>query len=90
MCVPLCVLPLSLDSRSEAKSDFVSKLQTSIRLAATLQYLRQTYSYVVHARSRRSEYSRDVASRYCFWCGCAYDDAEDMKENCPGEDEVDH
>jgi hypothetical protein len=27
---------------------------------------------------------------YCFWCGCAYDDAEDLAENCPGLTEDDH
>ncbi|EPQ59596.1 hypothetical protein GLOTRDRAFT_125893 [Gloeophyllum trabeum ATCC 11539] len=32
----------------------------------------------------RSEYS------YCFWCGCQYNDAEDLQQNCPGENEEDH
>ncbi|KAM5535641.1 hypothetical protein V8D89_010628 [Ganoderma adspersum] len=27
---------------------------------------------------------------YCFWCGTRYDDAEDMENNCPGEDEDAH
>ncbi|GAA5865823.1 hypothetical protein JCM1840_006263 [Sporobolomyces johnsonii] len=27
---------------------------------------------------------------YCFWCGCQYNDAEDLKENCPGTEEDDH
>jgi len=27
---------------------------------------------------------------YCFWCGCAYDDAKDLAENCPGLTEDDH
>ncbi|KAI1792914.1 hypothetical protein LXA43DRAFT_1003783 [Ganoderma leucocontextum] len=27
---------------------------------------------------------------YCFWCGTQYDDAEDMENNCPGEDEDAH
>ncbi|GJJ07376.1 hypothetical protein Clacol_001578 [Clathrus columnatus] len=27
---------------------------------------------------------------YCFWCGTQYEDAQDMKENCPGLEEEDH
>ncbi|GAA5971505.1 hypothetical protein JCM21900_001680 [Sporobolomyces salmonicolor] len=27
---------------------------------------------------------------YCFWCGCQYNHAEDLKENCPGTEEDDH
>ncbi len=27
---------------------------------------------------------------YCFWCGTQYSDAEDMENNCPGEDEDAH
>lgn len=27
---------------------------------------------------------------YCFWCGCAYDGAKDLTENCPGLNEDDH
>jgi len=27
---------------------------------------------------------------YCFWCGCAYKDALDLEENCPGLTEEDH
>jgi Domain of unknown function (DUF4187) len=27
---------------------------------------------------------------YCFWCGCAYQDAQDLEENCPGLTEEDH
>ncbi|KAL0094313.1 hypothetical protein F4703DRAFT_1921850 [Phycomyces blakesleeanus] len=27
---------------------------------------------------------------YCFWCGARYDSPEDLKENCPGEQEDDH
>ncbi|KZT26980.1 hypothetical protein NEOLEDRAFT_1131478 [Neolentinus lepideus HHB14362 ss-1] len=27
---------------------------------------------------------------YCFWCGTQYDNAEDLQQNCPGEDEDDH
>jgi hypothetical protein len=27
---------------------------------------------------------------YCFWCGCRFEDAKDMEENCPGEREEDH
>ena len=27
---------------------------------------------------------------YCFWCGCAYKDAQDLDENCPGLKEEDH
>src|SRR5579862_2133842 len=27
---------------------------------------------------------------YCFWCGCAYDSAEDLADNCPGLTEEDH
>ncbi|KAK9432510.1 hypothetical protein V1505DRAFT_413398 [Lipomyces doorenjongii] len=27
---------------------------------------------------------------YCFWCGCKYDDAVDLDQNCPGLTEEDH
>ncbi|GAA6063590.1 hypothetical protein JCM10212_000194 [Sporobolomyces blumeae] len=27
---------------------------------------------------------------YCFWCGCQYESAQDMQENCPGTEEDDH
>ncbi|XP_037091022.1 G patch domain-containing protein 11-like [Pollicipes pollicipes] len=27
---------------------------------------------------------------YCIWCGCAYDDGDDLKENCPGSTRDDH
>ncbi|GAA5959225.1 hypothetical protein JCM3765_005113 [Sporobolomyces pararoseus] len=27
---------------------------------------------------------------YCFYCGCQYDDAKDLEENCPGTEEEDH
>ncbi|KAI8143147.1 hypothetical protein BJV82DRAFT_578872 [Fennellomyces sp. T-0311] len=27
---------------------------------------------------------------YCFWCGAKYNDAEDLKENCPGTEEDEH
>ncbi|KAL8279948.1 hypothetical protein RQP46_007529 [Phenoliferia psychrophenolica] len=27
---------------------------------------------------------------YCFWCGCQYNDKDDLKTSCPGEDEQDH
>ncbi|KAF9186896.1 G patch domain-containing protein 11 [Haplosporangium sp. Z 27] len=27
---------------------------------------------------------------YCFWCSAQYDGADDLKQNCPGEDEDDH
>ncbi|GAA5984462.1 hypothetical protein JCM5350_003369 [Sporobolomyces pararoseus] len=27
---------------------------------------------------------------YCFYCGCQYNDAKDLEENCPGTEEEDH
>ncbi|CAK5275744.1 unnamed protein product [Mycena citricolor] len=27
---------------------------------------------------------------YCFWCGCQYENAEDLASSCPGEDEDAH
>ncbi|GAA5925193.1 Cmg1p [Sporobolomyces koalae] len=27
---------------------------------------------------------------YCFYCGCQYNDAQDLAENCPGTEEDDH
>ncbi|XP_043236110.1 G patch domain-containing protein 11-like [Amphibalanus amphitrite] len=27
---------------------------------------------------------------YCIWCGCAYDDERDLRENCPGNTRDDH
>ncbi|GAA6053020.1 hypothetical protein JCM3770_002386 [Rhodotorula araucariae] len=27
---------------------------------------------------------------YCFWCGCQYNDANDLAENCPGAEEEEH
>ncbi|GAA5820453.1 hypothetical protein JCM11251_005633 [Rhodosporidiobolus azoricus] len=27
---------------------------------------------------------------YCLWCGCQYNDAEDLAQNCPGEEEELH
>ncbi|KAG5513515.1 hypothetical protein PMAC_000947 [Pneumocystis sp. 'macacae'] len=27
---------------------------------------------------------------YCFWCGCAYEDAQDLSNFCPGKREEDH
>ena len=27
---------------------------------------------------------------YCIWCGCAYDDERDIRENCPGNTRDDH
>ncbi|BGP40099.1 hypothetical protein JCM10450v2_004079 [Rhodotorula kratochvilovae] len=27
---------------------------------------------------------------YCFWCGCQYNDAADLEENCPGTEEEAH
>ncbi|KAI9019982.1 hypothetical protein CLU79DRAFT_756604 [Phycomyces nitens] len=35
------------------------------------------------------KYLRDNYA-YCFWCGARYDSPEDLKENCPGEQEDDH
>ncbi|OLL26677.1 G patch domain-containing protein 11 [Neolecta irregularis DAH-3] len=38
---------------------------------------------------RLLKYLRDKHA-YCFWCGCAYDNQEDLEENCPGIHEEDH
>ena len=27
---------------------------------------------------------------YCIWCGCVYDDKDDLAANCPGETRQDH
>lgn len=27
---------------------------------------------------------------YCIWCGCLYDSANDLNENCPGTTREDH
>ena len=27
---------------------------------------------------------------YCVWCGCAYNDEDDLRENCPGATREDH
>ena len=31
-----------------------------------------------------------IVSSYCFWCGCQYNDKDDLSTSCPGEDEQDH
>jgi len=62
--------------------DEFEALPTEEQLEKVLNYMREKYYY-------------------CFWysfpynrlmdrCGCAYDDAEDLAENCPGLSEDDH
>ena len=54
-----------------------------------LTYLRNKYQWVPFARPHPhalltvAPYTRS----YCFWCGCQYNDAEDLEENCPGTEE---
>lgn len=27
---------------------------------------------------------------YCVWCGCAYEDGDDLSQNCPGSSREEH
>ena len=84
-----------------ADSTYLILLQTATRLGLTLAYLRRTYSYVTTSpsvtRARFMLRGSDSFAfcymslcRYCFWCGCAYDNKKDLDANCPGEDEDEH
>ncbi|KAK4053890.1 hypothetical protein OIO90_003727 [Microbotryomycetes sp. JL221] len=48
--------------------------------------------FAMDVRTRLGHMLRYLRSKYhyCFWCGVAYNDAQDLADNCPGELEDDH
>lgn len=65
----------------------------TVQSCSTMQAVSETDTWeMLPAAQRLAEAAEYLRSRYsyCIYCGCKFEDPEDMGENCPGIEESDH